>query len=61
MAGIKIELIVDFAAILLVPIIHTCYLWNYKKVEKKELIKNIKIFATLYALLGLISALLIFK
>ena len=61
MAGIKIELIVEFAAILLAPIIHTYYLWNYKKVEKKELIKNIKIFAALYTLLGLIWALLIFK
>jgi hypothetical protein len=57
MTSIKIELLVEFAVILLAPIIHTYYLWKYKKVEKKELIKNIKIFACLYGLLGLIALL----
>lgn len=61
MTGIKIELLVEFAVILLAPIIHTYYLWKYKKVEKKELIKNIKIFATFYILLGVISVILLFK
>lgn len=61
MTGIKIELLVEFAVILLAPIIHTYYLWKYKKVEKKKLIKNIKIFAVLYALLGLLGITLIIK
>jgi len=61
MTGVKIEILVEFAVILLAPIIHTYYLWKYKKVEKKELIKNIKIFTGLYLLLGLVSVILIFK
>lgn len=61
MTGIRIELLVEFTVILLAPVIHTVYLWKYKKVETKELIKNIKIFAALYVLLGLTGLLLIFK
>ena len=61
MTGIKIELLAEFAVILLAPIIHTYYLWKYKKVEKKELVKNIKIFTGLYVLLGFVGALLILK
>ncbi len=61
MTGIKIELLVEFAVILLAPIIHTYYLWKYKKVEKKELIKNIKIFSIFYFAIGLIALLLVFK
>ena len=59
MIGVKIELLVVFAVILLAPIIHTYYLWKFKKVERKELIKNAKIFAVLYVLLGLVGLLLI--
>ncbi len=36
MTGVKIELLVEFAVILLAPIIHTYYLWKYKKVDKKS-------------------------
>lgn len=61
MTGIELELLVEFAVILLAPIIHTYYLWKYKKVEKKELIKNVKIFAGLYALLALVVILFVFK
>jgi len=61
MTGIRIELLVEFTVILLAPVIHTVYLWKYKKVETKELIKNIKIFAALYVLLGLTGMLLVFK
>jgi hypothetical protein len=61
MTGVKIELLVEFAVILLAPIIHTFYLWKYKKVEKKELVKNIKIFSGLYILLGLVGLILFFK
>jgi len=61
MIGVKIELLVEFAVILVAPIIHTFYLWKYKKVEKKELIRNLKIFAILYVLLGLTGMLLVFK
>lgn len=58
MTGIKIELLVVFAIILLAPAIHTYYLWKYKNVERKVLIKNIKIFAGLYVLLGLVGIIL---
>jgi uncharacterized membrane protein len=61
MTGVKIELLIEFAFILLAPIIHTYYLWTYKKVDKDELIGNIKIFAGLYVLLGLVFILLILK
>ncbi len=61
MTGVKIELIIEFGVILLAPIIHIFYLWKYKKVEKKELVKNIKIFTGLYVLLGFVGALLILK
>jgi uncharacterized membrane protein len=58
MAGVQIELLVEFAVILLAPIIHAYYLWKFKKLEKKELIRNVKIFAFLYALLGGVGVLL---
>jgi uncharacterized membrane protein len=61
MTGVKIELLIEFIVILLAPIIHTYYLWTYKKVDKDELIGNIKIFAGLYVLLGLVFILLILK
>jgi uncharacterized membrane protein len=55
MTGVKIELLIEFAVILLAPVIHTYYLWKYKKVERQLLIKNIKMFAGLYVLLGLVA------
>lgn len=61
MTGVKIELLVEFTVILLAPVIHAYYLWKFKKVEKKELIRNIKIFAGLYAVLGLVVFILIFN
>jgi len=47
--------------ILSAPIFHNFYLWKYKKVDKKELIKNIKVFFFLYAILGLVASVLVFK
>lgn len=61
MTGVKIELLIEFGVILLAPIIHTIYLWKYKKVKKKELVKNIKIFTGLYVFLGIIAMFLVFK
>lgn len=55
MTGVKIELLVEFAVILLAPVIHTYYLWKYKKVEREVLIKNIKIFSGLYVLSGIVG------
>ena len=60
MTGVKIELLIEFAVILLAPIIHTFYLWKYKKVDKQVLKQNIKIFAGLYLVLGLIGFILVF-
>jgi len=59
MTGVKIELLIEFGVILLAPIIHTLYLWKYKKIEIKELTKNIKIFTSLYVLMGVIGLLVI--
>jgi uncharacterized membrane protein len=61
MTGVKIELLIEFGVILLAPIIHTYYLWKYKNVEKRELIKNVKIFSILYVLLGFVGLLFLFK
>ncbi len=61
MIGLKIELLIELVVILLSPIIHTYYLWKYKHVDKKELIKNIKIFVVLYAILGLVGLALVIK
>jgi hypothetical protein len=60
MTGVKIELLIEFGVILLAPIIHTFYLWKYKKVDKQVLKQNIKIFAGLYLVLGLIGFFLVF-
>jgi hypothetical protein len=59
MTGVKIELLIEFGVILLAPIIHTFYLWKYKKVDKKILHQNIKIFAGLYFVFGLVGLLLL--
>jgi hypothetical protein len=59
MTGLKIELLIEFGVILLAPIIHTFYLWKYKKVDKKILHQNIKIFAGLYFVFGLVGLLLL--
>jgi len=55
MTGVKIELLIEFGVILLAPIIHTFYLWKYKKVDKQILKQNIKIFVGLYLVFGLVG------
>ena len=60
MTGVKIELLIEFAVILLAPIIHSYYLWKYKKVDKQILHQNIKIFAGLYLVFGLVCLFLVF-
>jgi hypothetical protein len=55
MTGVKIELLIEFGVILLAPIIHTFYLWKYKKVDKQILQQNIKMFAGLYLVFGLVG------
>ena len=55
MNGVKIELLIEFGVILLAPIIHTFYLWKYKQVDKQILKQNIKIFAGLYLVFGLVG------
>ena len=53
MTGVKIELLIEFGVILLAPIIHTFYLWKYKKVDKKILKQNIKIFGVFYVMFAI--------
>jgi hypothetical protein len=59
MTGVKIELLIEFAVILLAPIIHTFYLWKYKNADNQVLKQNIKIFAGLYFVFGLVGLLLL--
>jgi hypothetical protein len=61
MTGVKIELLIEFGVILLAPIIHTFYLWKYKKVEKQILKQNIRIFAGLYLVFGLVGLSLLLR
>jgi hypothetical protein len=60
MTGVKIELLIEFGVILLAPIIHTFYLWKYKKVDEQILKQNIRIFAGLYLVFGLVCLFLVF-
>ncbi len=54
MTGVKIELLIEFGVILLAPIIHTLYLWKYKKVNQQILKQNIKIFGVFYLIFALV-------
>ena len=54
MTGAKIELLIEFGVILLAPIIHTVYLWKYKKVNQQILKQNIKIFGVFYVIFALV-------
>ena len=54
MTGVKIELLIEFAVILLAPIIHTVYLWKYKMVDKQILMQNIKMFGVFYVIFALV-------
>ena len=60
MTGVKIDLLIEFGVILLAPIIHTFYLWKYKKVDKQVLKQNNKIFTGLYLVFGLVGLFLVF-
>jgi len=61
MTGVKIELLIEFAVILLAPMIHTYYLWKYKKVGRQELVRNLKLFIPFYLLFGIGVILFIMK
>ena len=54
MTGVKIELLIEFGVILLAPIIHTLYLWKYKKVNQQILKQNIRIFGVFYVIFALV-------
>jgi len=54
MIGVKIELLIEFGVIFIAPIIHTLYLWKYKKVDKQVLKQNIRIFGVFYVFFSLI-------
>ena len=59
MTGVKIELLIEFGVILLAPIIHTFYLWKYKKVDKQILKQNIRIFGVFYVVFLVIGLFLL--
>jgi hypothetical protein len=54
-----IEFVVEFAVILLAPIIHNVYLWKVKRVDKAVIQQNIKIFSFFYVLIALAVVLLL--
>jgi hypothetical protein len=61
MTGVKIELLIEFGVILLAPIIHTFYLWKYKKVDKQILKQNIRIFGVFYVIFALLILFIVTK
>ncbi len=54
---IHLELLLEFAVILLAPAIHTYYLWKVKKVDTSVIRQNVKIFSFFYLVLGVTAAL----
>jgi hypothetical protein len=53
MAGIELELILEFGVILISPIIYHLYLLKYKKVKREIVFKDIKIYLFLYGLIAI--------
>jgi hypothetical protein len=49
MTGEHIEFVVEFAVILLAPIIHNVYLWKVKRVDKADSAKHQNLFVLLCA------------
>jgi hypothetical protein len=58
---IHLELFLEFAVILLAPVIHTYYLWKVKKVDASVIRQNIKIFSVFYVVLGVTAIVLLLK
>jgi hypothetical protein len=58
---IHLELVLEFAVILLAPAIHTYYLWKVKKVDASIVRQNVKIFSFFYVLLGVTGIVLLLK
>jgi hypothetical protein len=52
MIPIHLELFLEFAVILLAPVIHTYYLRKVKKVDASVIRQNIKIFSAFYVVIG---------
>ena len=50
---IHLELLLEFAVILLAPAIHTYYLWKIKKVDASIVRQNVKIFSFFYVVIGI--------
>jgi hypothetical protein len=61
MTPIHLELLLEFAVILLAPVIHTYYLWKIKKVDASVIRQNIKIFSVFYVVLGVTAIVLSLK
>ena len=61
MTPIYLELFLEFAVILLAPIIHTYYLWKVKKVDASVIRQNIKIFSMFYVFLGVTAIVQLFN
>lgn len=61
MTPIHLELLIEFAVILLAPVVHTYYLWKVKKVDASVIRQNIKIFGFFYVVLAVTAIVLLFK
>jgi hypothetical protein len=55
MTGEKLELIIEFGVILIAPIIYHFYLLKYKKIPRDIVLKDIKIYLSLYGLIAMTS------
>ncbi len=58
---IHLELVLEFAVILLAPAIHTYYLWKVKKVDASVIRQNVKIFSFFYVLIGVTAVVWLLK
>lgn len=57
MAGVRLELLLEFGIILLAPLVHQAWLWRKRRIGPAELRRSALIFGPLYGLL-LLTALL---
>jgi hypothetical protein len=61
MTGEKWELLIEFSVILASPVIFKYYLWKYKRVDAQILLKDLKIYLTLYGLIAATGLWLFFQ
>ena len=61
MTAVMLELVIEFGVILISPIVFHYYLWKYKKIAPAVILKDFKIYASLYGLILIASIFAIWK